>query len=358
MNNKPIRYDGGQLVHHTEVPRANTLYNRIQEFLETQFAGMRPATVRNNRTYLEQFEHYVGSKPLTPQLVNGYANWLESRNKFGPQTMRDNMVRVKRFLRWAHLMEYVAKDLSHHMAKMAVPKLPVHLIFSQSEYELLRDEAEGTRFHFAIICSYYTGMDLVDICFLRWTSVDMEAMLITYNRLKMNRMGQEAVAEVPIITDSDLHIALLERVKDRQPPPDGDEDWVCPELARDYSWADSNINQSFWRFIKRYCPNKSFKTFRRTFCSNLANSGVNLTLACRMTAHSDPKTFLRYVKHETEAMRGGLEKALEYAQTKKQQPNHSKTESRRGDLPKDEPPQTKTESKTCPVPAFKPDPED
>jgi integrase len=310
----PFSHQANQLVRF-QAPRANTLYNRIQEYLATQFTGLAPSTYRNVKTSLELFELYAGQHPISAPLVSAFPAWLDTSRHRLPTTIRKITVHLKRFLRWAYRLDYLPKDFTYSIPAVMIPRPPLPLIFSHAEYERLRDDAEGTPMQWAFILAYHTGLDLVDVCFFRWASVDLSAMVIRATRTKTKRFGEASISQIPIITGSDLHVALTRRAADspRNAKPD---DFVCPELAAAYTWVDTNIHQTFLRFIRKRCPRKTFKTFRRTFCSNVANSGMNIALACRMTAHSKPDIFLRYIRPDVEASRAGLETALQYAKDK------------------------------------------
>jgi integrase len=147
-------------------------------------------------------------------------------------------------------------------------------------------------------------------------------MMIRCVRIKLKRLGDKAICWIPIITDSDLHVELLKmrQALATETRYEVDEDFVCPELAHRYTGSDSSpqAGQLYNRITKLY-PGRSFKTFRSTFASNLANSGMNIGLATKMTGHSDPKSLMIYVRPDPNALREGLEKALEYGKNKHDQ---------------------------------------
>lgn len=279
----------------------------------------RPKTLEGLRRSLDLLEIYVDEFGFTPASFVQFDAWLlNRRNAPGSVSLRISL--IGQFLRWCRSRGYMTRDLCEDicdsMNRPDVPSSGNPTIFTHADYLKLKKAEAGTPIEWAFILAYHTGLALVDCCHLRWTHVDMDRLWIKCARIKLQRLGAAAITEMPIIADSDLHLELLKfqeayRTEKRN---EEESDYVCPELMKLYSWKDSNFRQTMSRIIRRHTgAGRTFHTFRRTFVSNVVNSGMSTALACKLTAHSDPKMLMRYLRPDENALRAGVEKAFEQA---------------------------------------------
>lgn len=308
-----------QLYVPTPTPRADTLHNWIQEWFSVRLVGLDRKTQRNYHVALERFEIFVANRPLTRQLI---LEWQHALNKFGFEAVHYNrqLEHLRSFLRWAENNELLPEVLRKCIVLKPIPKRPPLPLFTEEEYERLKDATKGTPYHYLVILGYRCGMTAIDGCMLRWENVDMENLVIKASRMKMvNR--QPAPYEVPIIAGGDLHVVLQKLSTLKTAYGNDNDSYVSPYMASFYRMPSGAyiINHYFSNLIKRLgIKGKSFKQLRNTFLSQLANSGGNLALACRISGHTDPKTFMAYVKHDPEALRSMIVKAQAWAEKQKE----------------------------------------
>lgn len=189
-----------------------------------------------------------------------------------------------------------------------------YVLFTTEEYNKMLELAIGSVNFYLVVCGYWTGMTMVDCCTLTWDHVDLNKCLITRVRTKMEYAGNQAT--IPIIPNGDLY-KMLKMLKDN---PDKRYDYkngpnfVYPRLAISYLRGYQNVSENFKRFVHVKCgfgKGKSFATFRRTFCSMLANSNTNISLAMQMTGHTNPKSFNHYVLPNLKALHDTFSDAVD-----------------------------------------------
>jgi hypothetical protein len=86
------------------------------------------------------------------------------------------------------------------------------------------------------------------------------------------------------------------------------------DLARVYKRQESDNSGRLQAIFRAACgkagiQGKSFHCFRVALCTALANSDTNTFLVCAISWHSDPKTFMHYVRTDKDALRSALRRA-------------------------------------------------
>lgn len=298
--------------------KAPTLANAVQEYLLSKFKGKALQTRRTARLILEEFEIFLGNRPIDRLAL---LQWDERQEKKGLQASTINVKgrHIRAFLRWCEDMGYIEKApikmvVSHHVRAKPLPS-----IFTQQEYERIKEFTRGTNHYFMTIVGYYTGMSMVDVCYLRWACVDMERLFIETNRIKMAWRGPEASHfMVPFLANSDLHILLQEiQGEGTNKFNNANDGFVHPDLKGAYDYRSAMLAFSYHRMLKKLgITGKSFKNWRNTFMSHVANSGANMGLAVKLTGHKDPSVYAAYIKPDVEALRNIVQAAFQWAQSK------------------------------------------
>lgn len=304
------------LYNPAHTPRADTLSNFIQEFLAVRCKGLNPLTIGDYRLVLTEFEIFVANRPLARHVI---VDWIQYVDKKGLGVERSNryLMRVKTFLKWCEFHELM-KDPPHKFLIMRpAPQKPMPQIVTEEEYEKIKKATKGTVLYYLTVLGYRAGLTFIDACFLRWDSIDLENLFITSSRIKMARHCRSASYKIPIIPGGDLHEMLKEMSENRVVKYGNDYDnFVNPYMASWYKLqGHKRMGMRFAGIFKKLgIEGKSFKNFRNTLLSHLANSGGNMALACQISGHSDPKTFMGYVKPDPNALRDTMMKAQQWAE--------------------------------------------
>lgn len=297
--------------------RANTLCNRIQEWLDIHHKGLLKATLSRRKDIMDEFEIFVGSRNIDRELL---LEWNEHQEKKGLKASTINLKGrvIALFLNWCEANEFIERSPARFIVRHKVQANPLPQIYTEEEYELLKEASKGTDNYFFVVIGYRTGMSPVDMCHLRWSCINMEQLWIKTARIKMARHGPSAIFHMPILANSDLHL-LLQEYKEAHTIRfnNSNDDYVHPELAGVYAFNRKKIRYDYQRLLNKVgIKGKTMKNLRNTFISNLANSEVNLALACKMSGHNDPSIFAAYVRPDMDSMRNALQKAFQWASNK------------------------------------------
>lgn len=307
-----------------------TIADAIDEFLvermERVSAGtLKEATVIYEREILAVMERALGgtsfqakdNMKLVEQIAKRLQAWLD---KFATNHSSEYVCKHLRvfscFFKWCHRKGYVIMSPSKLLRRPPKRRVPV-LTFSHEEYLMIKEATAGTMWHWFTICSYRTGMSPVDVCLLRRASINWESMIITAARHKLLCRGDFLVT-IPILPGSDLHehlVALWDHPVDMWPGPE----YISPELASQYLSRNRirNIFSPYIKILRKLgIQRKTARHWRHTFLSGLANSGINTALGCKMSGHTNPHMFTRYVLPDVDAMRQALMKSNEFMERK------------------------------------------
>jgi|GEM_PF-5873202 Phage integrase family. len=326
------------IADHTEIlpelapaplKKAATLSNLWGTFVESKNPA--PNTTHNLRFIGKRFLGYFREQELTVQSMVNWCKYVRSiKNNSGKpisaSRVHDIQCKVRSFLKFIQKLGFIKHPLWEfvEIPRMPDPKMPE--IVSDEEYQRLKDFLkDAERWQWVLwmcILGYRTGMNLQDCAHLRWENVflnDTSESYIDIPRIKLERFGEKAVCRIPIVPGSDVHEWLLKlRKVENYKRADG-LNYVhqdCPGL---YSWGQpcgQRMGRSIVSLFRQCGINngKSFASFRRTFVSNLVNSGMDYALVCKITGHTNIKMLLRYLRPDRRALQDGVMKAQQYAE--------------------------------------------
>lgn len=299
------------------IPRAETISNFVQEFLAIRCKGLGWQAAGDYRLVLEEFEIFINNRPLTRQLM---IDWMQVIEKKGLSAVRYNrwLDRTRCFLKWCEFHELLKDPPYKFLTRKPKQERPLPAIVTEEEYEKVKEATKGTVYYYLTVLGYRAGMSFIDACFLRWDSVDLDNLFIEASRIKMARLCRSHTFKIPILAGGDLHLMLKEMSDNRVVKYGNDYDnYVNPYMASWYKLqGHKRMGMRFIGIFKKLgIKGKSFKNFRNTLLSHLANSGANMAIACQISGHSDPKTFMGYVKPDPNALRETMMKAQQWAET-------------------------------------------
>lgn len=286
----------------------------VHRYFAEDFIGREETTVRANRLWLGLFLDHVGRKVD----AKAYAAWVShSFATWGDRTARNFAIAAAaRFLTWCERQRLIEKS-PHRLVRLPEPKQhDPREPFTEDEYLALLAVADETDpdLGWAIRLGWECGTALADACLLQWSAVDLSGAVIKLRRRKTSELclipleaGGRALAGL-------WDLSALPRTAEwpNRPP---ETIYVLPRLASDYLVAlksgAPNLQKRFARIREKALPDcaKSFHNLRASFCSALANGGMNLAAACRLSGHKDPRIFQQYVTADIDLLREQMVKA-------------------------------------------------
>lgn len=282
-------------------------------YRQTNFPGRRQSTINQVTKAVTRWIEWMierRHRNVSFLSLSEYVTWLwETYNGTAPAMMWQH---VRRFLHWLEMTKHI--DFSpHHVVKTPITKsTTIKPIITLDEYRAIRAACSGTWVEWLIILGWNTGMALIDCVYLQWGSVDFQNSMI-----RMRRRKTGTPADIPFDPSGELGRALRERraMLDRDPDP---EDYVSPEARSSLFDAGHNgdtvkiggaVRAAFDKAgVSR---EKSFHSFRYSFVSRLANSGMGHVLASKVSGHKTLDVFTRYVIPDTKSLARGVMNAWE-----------------------------------------------
>ena len=146
--------------------------------------------------------------------------------------------------------------------------------------------------YMAFLFGVYAGARLKDACLMKWTSIDLDKMLLTFTPKKTNSSSGKEVT-LPIIEGREEEWIL--KAKDWS---DGG-DYVCPRLAAAYLHCNVSISNLYIKLFGLATGVKNsydagsvnarslygFHSLRHTCASILVNAGVDLPIIAELLGH-------------------------------------------------------------------------
>lgn len=286
----------------------------VERYFASDFIRREETTIQIHRLWLGKFFDHVGKKVD----AQSYADWVRhSFVTWGDRTARNFAIAASaRFLGWCERQQLIDKSPHRFVrlpeAQQHDPRVP----FTEDEYLdlLFVAEQEDPDICWAIKLGWECGTAIADACLLKWSAVDLSGAV-----LRLRRRKNDEPCLIPLTKDGAVMEGLREfstipRTAEwpNKPP---ETIYVLPRLAADYLVAlktsSAGLQKRFAAVRAKALPDceKSFHSLRASFCSALANGGMNLAAACRLSGHKDPRIFQQYVTGDVEQLREQMVKA-------------------------------------------------
>lgn len=309
--------------------KAATLSNLWGTFVEQK--NPVPTTQEQLRFIGKRFLDFFREREINVQNLQDWCKFLRSVKNHQGQPISPGHIfkinaNVRSFLKFIKKLGFIKHDLWEfvEMPKVPDPKMPE--IVSAEEYERIKASIKNVeKYQWAlwmIIVGYRTGMTMCDCANLRWEQVflnDTSESYMDVPRQKLRRFGEKAVCRIPIVPGSDLHEWLL-KLQAQRPfnykRADG-MNYVHQDCPGMHAGLENRrrMTKDFSDIFRRAgVKGKSFASLRRTFISNLVNSGMEYALICKITGHTNMKTLLGYLRPDRKALEDGVMKAQQYAE--------------------------------------------
>jgi integrase len=183
--------------------------------------------------------------------------------------------------------------------------------FTTEQVARLVQTAHGTAWEGAILIAYGTGARLQDVANLRWSSIDSENGILTFQERKT---GKRVVVG--------LHPDIEDWIT-RQPPLDDPEGFLFPTLANRTGGGRNGLSADFRRIMEqarvegkelrkadrkgRAVHSLVFHSFRHGAASHVFNQAALKDIARRVTGHAARGSIGRYIHEDVEALRAATQ---------------------------------------------------
>lgn len=285
----------------------------INRYFSDDFTGRAASTIASNRKWLTKFFDFTGDSVDSAK----YAAWVKHAfSTWGDQTARQAVAVTARFFAWCERQGVIEKS-PHRSVRLPEPEPhEVREPFTESEYFrlLMVADTKDPDMAWAIRLGWECGTSMCDTCLLQWAHVDIDGAVLRFNRKKtkepclipLERRGQ-VLNRLLVLNEEPRY--------EHWPNKPPETLYVMPTLAGSYivdaKGGGARLQERFRRIRTKALPGstKSFHNLRASFCSALANGGMNLAAACRLSGHRDPRIFQQYVTGDVEQLREQMMKA-------------------------------------------------
>jgi len=184
-------------------------------------------------------------------------------------------------------------------------------VFTPEQVARLVKAAKGTDWEGAILIGYGTGARLQDVANLRWSCVDSENGILTFQE----RKGDKRVV-VGLHPDVEDWIA-------NQPPIDDPEAYLFPTLANRSGAGRNGLSKAFERVMERAgvsgkvlrerdrkgrsVRSLSFHSFRHGAATAVFNQAALKDITRRVTSHAARGVVDRYIHEDIEALKAATQ---------------------------------------------------
>lgn len=294
------------------VSSGNTVWDRIDEYASTCL-GRGGQHARDAAVFaLSEFSKYLASEGVSPRSLNAYGEHLYGTG-IKHTTVKNRFQAVRGFLRWCWRMKHTKEPLYEYLPRLRPHVFEQPRIILHEEYLRLRGACQSEpEKDWIIVLAYHTGLRLGDCCHLKWDDLDRVHQVIKCIPRK-NRWKTGKPTYIPWISGSDLATEIDKRWLTRDAATYTGMDYISHDMALCYSDGDSASIVHVFRkvFRKAKVTGRTFKHFRATWETRMANTSGNMALIASMTGRSDMRTLLRYVRVQHDAAKAVVAAAMD-----------------------------------------------
>lgn len=244
---------------------------------------------------------------LSPELINGYYQWLADEKGLSPNTIRKHHVLLHTALKSAFRQGVIPANPIQRATPPQATAVEVSYYTPARLGQLLR-AVKGDPLEVPVRLACFLGLRRSEILGLRWRDVDLHSGQISIRWVRTT-VGSRVVEKPPKTADScrTLSIAALDDLLDllralqakrlRDGMPCAPEDFLLLDgVGRPLH--PNLMSSAFAAFIRRHSlPPITFHGLRHTFASMANSARVPMYQISRAMGHSSPNTTQRIYTH-------------------------------------------------------------
>lgn len=284
----------------------------LELWMDDQIEPCRAETTVNGyrniiRNHLRPALGRVRLADLTPELINGYYQWLSKEKGLAPNTIRKHHVLIHTALKAAFRQGVIPVN----PAQRATPPRPTStdvLYYTPAHLSRLLREVEGQPLELPVKLACHLGLRRSEVLGLRWRDVDLQTGLLSVRWVRTT-VGYRVVEKPPKTADSCRTLSigaldgLLELLQDlrsqrrRENLPCGPDDYLVltPEGV---PWHPNVLSADLADFVAKHrLPPITFHGLRHTFASMANSARVPMYQISRAMGHASPNITQRIYTH-------------------------------------------------------------
>lgn len=268
-----------------------TVSAAIDDYLDTLRMMRRPRTLESATQILGEFRLVFADRPLTDITRKDLLTYLDKlKRNNGARTLANKFVRINAMLR--HHDIKVTKRGDRPVFTRTTPR-----IYDGAEIDRFLATCDGRqKIFFKMLLM--TGLRMSEAKYLEWGDLHNGMLHVQAHPPRFNpKTHEERRIPVPTALWTMLHSMERRPGKLVFPTATGTPDWHllrhCKRIAE-----RAGLNASAWGLHK----------FRKTYCTNLLRSGMDVRTVMSLMGHSSIQTTLRYLRPiEAENLRSKMD---------------------------------------------------
>ena len=244
---------------------------------------------------------------LTPELIDGYYQWLSAEKGLSPNTIRKHHVLLHTALKSAYRRGAIPANPAQRATPPRATSTDV-LYYTPARLSRLLREVEGHSLELPVKLACHLGLRRSEVLGLRWRDVDLQTGLLSVRWVRTT-VGYRVVEKTPKTADScrTLSIGALDGLLDLLQAlrtqrrwdglPCGPDDYLVlnPEGV---PWHPNVLSADLADFVaQRRLPPITFHGLRHTFASMANNARIPMYQISRAMGHASPNITQRIYTH-------------------------------------------------------------
>jgi len=338
---KAWEYYNTKIVVENEIARGRPTEKRLREIINEALMRLGEAKLKSDPTIKQQLDTWVESKRGTvedstiaayKQTRDTFLDFLGSRaNRSVRLLTKDDVIEFRNHLRSEGrtagtvnklVRLYLKSAFEDAMNEGLIDRNPFSVDalkgtrvkkerFTSEQVVRLVKAAEGTDWEGAILVAYGSGARLQDICNLKWSAIDSENGLLTFEQRKI---GKETVVG--------LHPDVQDWIA-RHPPSDDPDGYLFPTLATRKASGRNGLSAEFSSIMERAgvsgkllrerdrkgrsVRSLTFHSFRHGAASAVFNQAALQDVARRVTGHAARGAIGGYIHEDVEMLKAATQ---------------------------------------------------
>ena len=244
---------------------------------------------------------------LTPELINGYYQWLSDEKDLSPNTIRKHHILLHTALQAACRQGVLPANPVRRATPPQATSTDV-AYYTPTRLSRLLKEVHGLPLELPVKLACHLGLRRSEVLGLRWRDVDLQAGLLSVRRVRTT-VGYRVVEKPPKTPDSCRTLSigaldgLLELLRDLQAQrrqdgvPCSPDDYLVLNRKGE-PWHPNVLSADLAGFVSdRQLPPITFHGLRHTFASMANNARVPMYQISRAMGHSNPNITQRIYTH-------------------------------------------------------------
>ena len=275
----------------------------VQKYLDSRrLLGVMESSLEQYYDSIKMFFDFINHKDCTDVTLDdcrAYINNYKMTRNVSARLLVNRVGWVSPFYDWLVGEDYLAKNPWKYIGKIKIPERE-KTVFSQVELNLIRDKCETVRDRVIVEILYSTGVRASELC-------DITVGNINFNKNEIKIIGKGDKQRTVFFSDTAKH--YLKLYLDGRKNLTNDS-WLFVSAKRGCKMHNRTLEVLLNRIKDSLSVDISVHPhkFRRTFCTDMINKGMNINHVQKLMGHAMLSTTLSYYVYDKDVVHNAYEK--------------------------------------------------